>query len=249
MRDTSKRIGWIGLRSGALVALAGTGYIARNWLRYGRVDATLAPDSLLDRFMPEYEIRDQHETRVAAPAEVTFRAALAVNIRDSPVVRAIFRGRELLMRGERSKVPPVDAPLVEQVVALGWGVLAEDQDREIVLGAITKPWEPNPRFEPIPATEFAAFTQPTAVKIVWSLLVKHVAAGESIFRTETRVITTDAEARRRFRRYWAVVSPGIILIRREGLRLVKAAAEDAYQPNEPAPRRARNRSVARQPAR
>jgi hypothetical protein len=50
-----------------------------------------------------------------------------------------------------------------------------------------------------------------------------------MFRTETRVATTDAYARERFRRYWAVFSPGILLIRRASLRLVKADAERRYR--------------------
>ena len=36
---------------------------------------------------------------------------------------------------------------------------------------------------------------------------------------------TDAVARSRFRRYWALVSPGVVLIRRQSLRIVKADAE------------------------
>jgi hypothetical protein len=38
-------------------------------------------------------------------------------------------------------------------------------------------------------------------------------------------MATDAEARARFRRYWAVTSPGILLIRKLALRLLKADAE------------------------
>ena len=33
--------------------------------------------------------------------------------------------------------------LLAATLALGWGVLAEVADREIVVGAVTKPWEPN----------------------------------------------------------------------------------------------------------
>ena len=47
----------------------------------------------------------------------------------------------------------------------------------------------------------------------------------SIFRTETRVATTDATARARFRLYWARFSAGIILIRRLMLPNLKATAE------------------------
>jgi hypothetical protein len=39
------------------------------------------------------------------------------------------------------------------------------------------------------------------------------------------VATTDLEARQRFRRDWAVFSPGILLIRGAGLKLLRADAE------------------------
>jgi hypothetical protein len=39
------------------------------------------------------------------------------------------------------------------------------------------------------------------------------------------VATTDPSARAKFRRYWVMVSPGVLLIRREMLRLVKREAE------------------------
>jgi hypothetical protein len=48
---------------------------------------------------------------------------------------------------------------------------------------------------------------------------------ESLFRTETRAVATDAGARQKFRRYWAVFSPGIILIRWSILNPVKHEAE------------------------
>jgi hypothetical protein len=46
-----------------------------------------------------------------------------------------------------------------------------------------------------------------------------------VFRTETRAVATDPEARARFRRYWAFLSPGIKLIRLLALRPVAAAAK------------------------
>jgi hypothetical protein len=225
MQGPSKRLAGIAWRAGALGALVGAGYIARNWHRYGHPDPTLIADPLLDRFVPEYEVREQHEVHVHAPAGLTYRAALALNIYDSAIVRAIFRGREVLMRAEHRNAPPIETPFLEQMVRLGWGVLAEEHGREIALGAITKPWEPNPRFEPVLAAEFATFSHPLSVKIAWNVVVEPVAPRESICRTETRVVATDDEARRRFRLYWALVLPGVRLIRREVLRLVKTSAE------------------------
>ena len=72
---------------------------------------------------------------------------------------------------------------------------------------------------------FAAFREPGYAKIAWTMVVEPRDAGESIFRTETRVSTTDAESRARFRRYWSAFAPGIRVIRWETLRLVRRAAE------------------------
>lgn len=108
---------------------------------------------------------------------------------------------------------------------IGWGILAEEPDREIVLGAVTRPWEANPVFRSVPGGEFAAFDEPGYVKIAFTLRADAVGNTASVFRTETRAVATDARARTLFRRYWALVSPGVALIRVAMLKPVKAAAE------------------------
>jgi hypothetical protein len=45
--------------------------------------------------------------------------------------------------------------------------------------------------------------------------------------TETRVVATDADSRRRFGRYWRVIRPGSALIRRNWLAAAKRRAERA----------------------
>jgi hypothetical protein len=79
--------------------------------------------------------------------------------------------------------------------------------------AVTQPWKADVVFRALPPGEFAAFHEPDYVKIVWTLPADPIGAGESVFRTETRVVTTDPAARAKFRRYWSFMSPGIILIR------------------------------------
>jgi hypothetical protein len=63
------------------------------------------------------------------------------------------------------------------------------------------------------------------VKIAYTLGAEPLGPGRSRFVTRARVVTTDAEARRRFRRYWAPMSAGIILIRYMSLPMVKREAE------------------------
>jgi hypothetical protein len=73
--------------------------------------------------------------------------------------------------------------------------------------------------------EFAAFAEPGYVKVVTAWAAAPLGAQASRFTIRTRVTTTDATARRSFRRYWAGFSPGILLIQRMGLGLVKSRAE------------------------
>jgi hypothetical protein len=94
-----------------------------------------------------------------------------------------------------------------------------------VVGAETKTREPNDTFRTITPDEFAAFSEPDYVKIVWTLRADPVGDSYSIFRTETRAVATDEAARRKFRLYWAAFSPGIWLIRRLSLGPLQRDAE------------------------
>ena len=73
--------------------------------------------------------------------------------------------------------------------ALGWGILAEIPDREVVVGAVTQPWKPNVVFRGLPPDQFTLFREPAYVKIVWTLRADLIGPAEFIFRTETRVVS------------------------------------------------------------
>jgi hypothetical protein len=211
----------LGAAAGAYAAYAGAA-----WLRYGHAPPARGDeaDPILDRFMPSYDVVERHHVGVHAPAEVTLGAACDADLNDSPVVRAIFDAREVILGSH-----PDDGPRPRGVIALtkslGWGALAERPGREIVMGAVTQPWRADVVFRPLPPDAFAAFNEPGFVKIAWTLRADPVGPGESVFRTETRAVATDEVARRKFRRYWSVLSPGIILIRVLTLAPVKREAE------------------------
>jgi len=157
---------------------------------------------------------------------VTFGVARDLDLSDSFLVQAIFRGRELMLGGTPAPRGVAEPPgLVATALGLGWGVLADRAGREIVLGAVTKPWEPNPAFQDLRAQEFASFLEPGLVKIAFTLRVDPLPDGTSVFRTETRALATDVDARAKFRRYWALVSPGVALIRQAMLEPVRREAE------------------------
>jgi hypothetical protein len=211
----------LGAAAGAYCA-----YAALAWCRYGRPAPPNADerDELLDRFMPRYDVVERHHIPVAAPVAMTLAAAREQDLLQSALVRAIFKTRERVLRAV-----PDDREQPRELLAamrsLGWGVLADAPGREIVMGAVTKPWEANVRFRALRPDEFRSFSQPGFVKIAWTLRADPVDAGTSVFRTETRACATDATARVRFRRYWAFASPGIALIRRLSLAPLKRDAE------------------------
>lgn len=199
---------------------------ARAWWRYGHAPRARGPerDDLLDRFMPSYDIVERHSIDVAAPAAVTLAAARDQDLFGVPLIRAIFKARELVLAAtpDRGGGP---RGLLAATRALGWGVLADVPDREIVVGAVTRPWEADVTFRALPPEDFAAFSEPGFVKIAWTLRADPVGESASIFRTETRAVATDPAARARFRGYWAFASPGIASIRRLSLRPLKGDAE------------------------
>ncbi len=199
-------------------------YAGASWLNYGRTGPSRPGDALLDRFMPAYEIAELHQTEVAVPAAITFAAAQDIDLQDSPVVRAIFRTREFILRAPHSD-STAKMPFLQQMKQLGWGVLHEEPGRIVVMGAVTQPWKAHVTFQALPPAEFASFHVPGYVKILWTLEAQPVTGSTSIFRTVTRVKTTDAVSREKFRVYWAVFSPGILLIRQEALRIVRESAQ------------------------
>jgi hypothetical protein len=224
----------IGLVTGVLAAGVGAplgsyaAFAAVAWRRYGRVPQANGGerDDLLEQFMPMYEVVERHQTTVAAPAATTLSAARDQDILQVPLVRAIFRTREIVLRAARdgrAQQRDLHAGLIDTVRALGWGILAEIPDRELVVGAVTKPWEPHVTFRTLPPNDFAQFSEPGFVKIVWTLRADPVDDHTSIFRTETRAVATDATARARFRRYWQLT---LRPVKREAERRAQIAQDE-----------------------
>ena len=222
---------------GGAVALLGAaaasyaGFVGSTWLRYGHASAPAdaEADALLDVFMPKYEVAERHHVSVGAPAAVTFESLMDLDLDDSPLIRAIFKGREMLLGADANEASRTRG-LVAVTKELGWVVLADMPGQEIVMGAVTRPWEPNVVFRGIAPEHFAAFNEPDYVKIVWTLRADAISPFSSIARSETRAVATDASARRKFRWYWARFSPGIVLIRRMSLGLLKREAERRARP-------------------
>ena len=131
------------------------------------VTETAAPADRLDRFLPRADVRERHEIVIRAPAHLVFDLAKRLDLRSVAPVRAIFRLRELLLGGHRTRRPA--RGLVDETLALGWGVLEEEPGRFFAAGAVCQPWRADVVFEALEPSRFARYAEPGRVRIVWTL--------------------------------------------------------------------------------
>ena len=179
---------------------------------------------LIDTYLPKYDERSYHEARAKADRATAFAALRALDLEKSSIVRMLFALRSLPARfrvqDRPVKSPRVARSFVESMIELGWVILEEAPGQELVAGTVTQPWEATVRFRGLSPSEFVAFEEPGFTKIVWNIAAREADGGATI-STETRVLATSPGARRRFRRYWLVVRPGVKLIRRIALAKVR----------------------------
>ena len=179
---------------------------------------------LIDAFLPEYDEFEHHEAAVEAPPERTYRAVKEIDLARSPIVLALLfaRGLPHLFTGA---VKPKRRLTFDDILESGFVVLAEEPGRELVLGIVGKFWQLSSGVHRIDASAFTGFDEPGYSKAVWNFLVTDRLGGGSTVVTETRVASTDAEARRNFGWYWRLIGPFSALIRRIVLGQIKRAAE------------------------
>ena len=116
------------------------------------------------------------------------------------------------------------------MTALGWGRLAEHPGRAVVvMGSVAQPWHANVQFVPVPAERFISYDVPDRVKIAWTLEVESLGENLTRFRTQTRAVTTDLQARTKFLRYWRAFGIGTAVIRLLLLRALRREAERRYR--------------------
>ena len=180
----------------------------------------------VDRFLPDWDVREQHQILVRAPSPLVFEIAEHLDLQSILLVRTIFWLRSKLLRAEFVRMR---SGLVEETKRLGWGVLSRTAGHRLIVGAVTQPWVGEVKFRALPPQDFAAFSEPGLVKIIWTLEAEPLGPEFSRFKTETRALATDDVARAKFKKYWRKFSPGIVLIRRLTVSAVRKEAERQYR--------------------
>jgi hypothetical protein len=185
---------------------------------------------LLDRFIPDPDLRIRHKIVVRAPAALVFDTALTFDLRSTPLVRAIFWLRARIL-GAKAAAPDWSLGFVQVMLQMGWGVLDEEPNRRFVAGTVCRPWLADVVMTPVPPAEFAAYSAPDQVKIIWTLEAEPIGPARTRFATETRAVGTDGQAQAKFRRYRQRFGIGMAMtrwlllpaIRREAGRRWRAA--------------------------
>lgn len=198
---------------------------------------------LVDELMPVYDVSDGVATVVEADLETTWAALMNVDLidvgRKRPSVAVLGALRLLpdivghLLHGELPPWQPEHLRLRDLATLPldkgGWVLLGVREQDEIALGLVGKFWRPVIEFARVSsAAEFEAFCEPGFAKTIYALSVQTLGERRTRLSGVMRTATTDEQARRWFRRYWAFgVGSGAHLLVNGLLDVTREMAEEA----------------------
>jgi hypothetical protein len=187
-----------------------------------------ARTTVLDDFVPAYQFAEFHTIRVKAPRERVYQAIRDLTADEITLFSTLTWIRRFGRPGPAGILnPPPHEPILGVAMRSGFMKLAEDPDREIVLGTLVAAppgWRPNQDKRPTPE-DFKALHAPGFALAAINFCIADAAKGETVLTTETRIYATDASVRKKFAAYWRVIYPGSALIRVMWLRAIQRRAE------------------------
>jgi hypothetical protein len=190
-----------------------------------------SPQCELDRFFPAYQFHEFHSIRIPAPPERVYRAVKQVSADEIFLFRSLVWIRRLSRPGPENILnPPPGMPLLEVASKTSFLPLAEEPNREIVLGTlIAAPQGWRPSAKPTAEGYQNLFNSSPAGFVFAGINFRLQDCGTNctLLTTETRVFASSAAARRRFARYWRVIYPGSAFIRRMWLRAIANRAKSS----------------------
>lgn len=183
----------------------------------------------LDQFAPVYQFSEFHSIGIKAPKAQVYRALKSVTAEEIVFFRTLTWLRRFGRPGPESTLnPPPQVPLLNVATRTSFLVLAEEPDREIVLGTlVAAPTGWRPSGKPTPdgfRALFVTANHPGFAPAAMNFRIEDGGPTACTLTTETRVYATDASTRRRFALYWRLIYPGSALIRRMWLRAIARRA-------------------------
>jgi hypothetical protein len=185
--------------------------------------------SLLDAVLPGYEFRGLTATRIRATPEQIFQAVREVTPAEMPAARFLGELRYLPAR-LMGRMPLSDRsePFLDSLLRAGNLVLAEEPDRELVIGLVGKLHNliDQQCVTVGDAQAFVAFDEPNYEKWVQSFrIVGGNAATGYVLIAEHRTHALSPSARRKFAAYWVVIGPASRVLLDMLLSAVRRRAE------------------------
>jgi hypothetical protein len=169
-----------------------------------------------DPFVPAPDASSHHRIAVLAPPASVYRAILHLDLRESFVIRSLFRLRGL----------PDWSATLEGFQRLGFILLAAKENTEVVLGVAGRFWTPSGELQRLTPEAFRTFDREGFAKATWSFAIQENEGGVTELRTTTNVQCFGRSARRWFNYYWLLVGPFSAWTRRESLKIIKRHAEE-----------------------
>jgi len=170
---------------------------------------------LIEQILSEYDEREYHEIQILGNPRRVYNAVRSLDFSHSSIIRHLFRLRGL----------PVASMRLDDLLNVGFVVVAEVPDEEFVLGLVGKFWRPTGKIEKVDAVQYREFKRRGYAKAAWNFAIHQTSSDAVRLSTETRVKCTDEQSRRFFRLYWLLIGPFSGWIRKEILRGVKRKIE------------------------
>ncbi|MFF4360008.1 hypothetical protein [Streptomyces sp. NPDC001604] len=195
---------------------------------------------LLDGALPEFGFSRLECAALAAAPPAAYEAARGLDLLtiDSPLLNAAMslRGLPDRLRG-RSMPSPPSLRVADLFDTAGeawegqpWVALGDKPGRELVFGAVGKPWRASIEWRRVEPEQFTSFGEAGWAKMAAAFVVHPYGTRRSLLTYEARTACTDPASTARFGRYWTLVSPGVGVVLRGTLRAIKAAAEQRSRP-------------------
>ena len=181
---------------------------------------------LIDSFAPKPDAVEVHRIVIKASRATVYRVLKTADLGQSIIIKSLLALRSLPGYIARPCAVPQNRQITMQTLMdSGFGLLAEKQGEEIVLGITGKFWRPAGNVSPFNRSDFDQPVRAGFARGVWNFSVSESISGQTVLTTETRVICGDPASRRKFLAYWLVVRPFSGVIRLIMLKSVRKIAE------------------------
>lgn len=191
---------------------------------------------IIDEVAPNPPFALARSRMIEADADTVMAAVQTANLLDNSMSRRLSSARDLpnrlvaRWRGQPVEQLPSSVTFAELDDSGTFRVLGEVAGEQYVAGAIGRFWERDFGWVDVEPEEFATFDEPGYAKTVIGFHAVPRGEHRTLLIYESRTVTTDAEAHRRFARYWRLLQPFVALLLRSALESIAREVDHRRPP-------------------